>query len=377
MRNDDSIYRQLQIQLDRYPIGYPATPSGVEIDILKYFFTPMQAKIALCLTLPSISVSKILRNLKDQFQIELPREELSALLEEMFQKGVIRRSSGAGGPLYGSAMLAVGMFEYQVDALTPELMKMMHRYFDEAFGAAFFQSSLPQLRTSPHLAAIVPEYLVDTYDNMRLFLSRTKEPIYVSHCVCKQGEALLGRPCKQTKNIEVCLIIGESNHAQRNKARKISREEALAILDEADEQAMVLQPGNSCKPNCICICCGCCCGVLTTAKKEPRPARFFATNYFARIDPALCSGCGLCVKRCQMDAVVAEGKTYRVDPERCIGCGLCVTKCKPKAASLVKKDKLTEPPLNTELLYLKILGERAGRKKMIVNMLRMLWGRPL
>ena len=37
--NDDGIYRQLQIQLDRYPIGYPATKSGVEIDLLKYFFT--------------------------------------------------------------------------------------------------------------------------------------------------------------------------------------------------------------------------------------------------------------------------------------------------------------------------------------------------
>src|SRR5512145_2016662 len=131
---DDPVYRQLQIQLDQYPIGYPATQSGVEIDILKYFFTPLQAKVALALTLPTIPVSRIRRNLKAKFQIDLSPDELSVILDDMFQKGVIRRKTVAGGPRYGIAMLAIGMFEYQVDSLTPELMEMMHRYFDEAFG---------------------------------------------------------------------------------------------------------------------------------------------------------------------------------------------------------------------------------------------------
>ena len=44
MSTDSQIYRQLQIQLDKYPIGYPATQSGVEIDILKYFFYPASGK---------------------------------------------------------------------------------------------------------------------------------------------------------------------------------------------------------------------------------------------------------------------------------------------------------------------------------------------
>ena len=139
--NDDGIYRQLQIQLDRYPIGYPATKSGVEIDLLKYFFTPLEAKIALCLTLRSISLTPIRKRLKGKFFIDLSPKELSALLDEMFQKGVIRRSENGGSFRYGIAMLAIGMFEYHVDDLTPELVKMMHQYFDEAFGAEFFRSS--------------------------------------------------------------------------------------------------------------------------------------------------------------------------------------------------------------------------------------------
>ncbi|MFZ2417944.1 MAG: 4Fe-4S binding protein [Smithellaceae bacterium] len=374
---DDSIYRQLQIQLDQYPIGYPATKSGVEIDILKYFFTPLQAKIALCLTLRSIPVSPIRKRLKNKFGIELSSDELSAMLDDMFQKGVIRRSESAGSPRWGIAMLAIGMFEYHVDDLTRELVEMMHQYFDEAFSAEFFRSSLPQLRTSPHLKALVPEYIVDTYDNMRHFITHTREPLYVANCVCKQGEALMGKPCRQTENYEVCLLIGKTGYAARGRAREISKEECLKILDLAEEKGMVLQPGNSRKPSCICICCGCCCGILTTAKKQPRPVRFFAANYYARIDAASCTGCGVCVTRCQMDAIIADGKTFRVDRDRCIGCGLCVTRCKPKAAGLIRKDKATVPPMNTEILYLSILKERAGRKKMIVNMLKLLFGKPL
>jgi electron transport complex protein RnfB len=377
MFTDNQIYRQLQLQLDKYPIGYPATQSGVEIDILKYFFAPLQAKIALCLTLRSIPVAKIRKRLKEKFDIELSSDDLLVRLDEMFMKGVISRSGSTCPARYSIAMLAIGMFEYSVDDLTYELVEMIHKYFDEAFGAEFFRSSLPQLRTSPHLKAIVPEYIVDTYDNMRHFISKTKETIHVANCVCKQAEALMGKPCKQTDNIEVCLLIGSTSYAARGRARLISKEECLNILEQAHDKGMVLQPGNSRKPNCICICCGCCCGVLTTAKKQDRPARFFASNYYARINMDLCKGCGICLQRCQMDAIISEDKNFRVDLDRCIGCGLCVTKCKPQAVKLIKKDKVTVPPLNTEILYLSILREKAGRKKMIVNMLRLLLGKPL
>lgn len=377
MLTDDQIYRQLQVQLDKYPIGYPATKSGVEIDILKYFFTPLQAKIALCLTLRSIPVARIRKRLKEKFNIELSPNDLSSMLDEMFRKGVISRSVNDGPSKYSIAMLAIGMIEYHVDDLTKELVEMIHKYFDEAFGAEFFRSSLPQLRTSPHMKAIVPEYIVDTYDNMRHFVTSTKETIYVANCVCKQGEAIVGKPCRQTDNIEVCLLFGSTSYPARNRARQISKEECLKILDMAEEKGMVLQPGNSRKPKCICICCGCCCGVITTAKKQSRPARFFATNYYACIDEALCKGCGICVERCQMEAIIVDDKSFRVDLDRCIGCGLCVTRCKPKAVRLIKKDKVTVPPLNTEILYLSILMERAGRKKMIINMLRLLLGKPL
>jgi len=40
------IYKELKEHLDSFPIGYPSTKSGVEMDLLKYFFTTEEARIA-------------------------------------------------------------------------------------------------------------------------------------------------------------------------------------------------------------------------------------------------------------------------------------------------------------------------------------------
>ncbi len=371
---DEQIYRNLQLHLDNFPIGFPATESGVEIEILKFFFTPLEAMIASCLNLAAKSPAKIQKRLAAKFQVELPLDELAAYLHKMFMNGCIERSVKEDSPRYSSAMLAIGMFEYHVDHLTKEFVENMQKYFDEAFGDEFFRTSLPQLRTSPHAKAIVPEHHIATYDDMRRFVQNTEKPIQVVNCVCKQGEALLGKPCKQTDNYEICLIFGSKSYAARNQAREISKEECLQILDEAEEKSLVLQPGNSIEPLCICICCGCCCGVLTAAKKYPKPAELFATNYFAEIVSEQCIGCGVCINRCQMEAIRLENEIAFIDPSRCIGCGLCITRCPSNAAKLIKKEKETVPPRTAAMLYMNILKEKFGKKKMIMKMLKLLLG---
>ena len=377
MTIDEQVYRRLQEHLDRLPIGFPATESGVEIELLKHFFTPVEAGIALCLGLTSASPKTIRRRLRRVCGIDLEPDELSSILDRLFMQGSIGRSVKRGSPAYHIEMLAIGMFEFHVDHLTGRLMELMHRYFDEAFGSEFFRSSLPQLRTSPHARALVPEYRIDTYDNMRACVQDTDQTIQVANCVCKQGEALLGRPCKQTDNIEICLLFGSESYLERNQSRIISKEECLSILDMAEERGLVLQPGNSREPFCICLCCGCCCGVLTTAKKFPKPAELLVSNYYAVIDPEKCTGCGLCLRRCQMEALDIVDGVAMVNLDRCIGCGLCVTRCPADAAKLIKKKKVTVPPRNAVTLYLSILYEKAGKKRMMMNMLKLLVGKPL
>ena len=143
-------------------------------------------------------------------------------------------------------------------------------------------------------------------------------------------------------------------------AQAVSSEEALAYAQRAEEDGMVLQPENTQDPHFICFCCGCCCGVLRTAKQLPRPAEYVQSNYRATVDPELCTECETCHSRCPMDALDSSNGATRVEPHRCIGCGLCVTTCPSEALSLVAKERETVPPRDQRSLYRKILVERFG-----------------
>lgn len=376
MDYENHVYRLLQEHLDKLPIGFPKTESGVELKILQHLFNEFEAKVALCLSLGNASMFTVQKRLKRKFNDTIKIDQLSTVLDKMYLSGSINRSKKEPFK-YSNAMLAIGMFEYQLGNLNKEFMQYLHQYFDEGFNEEFFRSSLPQLRTSPHMQAIVPEYKIATYDNMRKIVKETKQSIAVADCVCKEGEALLGKSCKQTKDIEVCISFGVSSYIDRGQARTISKEECLDIMNRAEREGLVLQPGNSQQPFCICLCCGCCCGVLTSAKKYDKPAELIGHNFYAQVNSETCNGCTVCVKRCQMNAIVIEDKKAVINLDRCIGCGLCVTTCKKEALHLIEKKKKTVPPKNAAMLYLRILSEKVGKQKMMGNMLKLLLGKQL
>ncbi|MBN2028386.1 MAG: 4Fe-4S binding protein, partial [Actinobacteria bacterium] len=140
--------------------------------------------------------------------------------------------------------------------------------------------------------------------------------------------------------------------------RYISVEEALSILDECEKSALVIQPVNARELNGMCTCCSCCCLMLRNLRSLPNPAEVVQSSFQARIDPGLCSDCGVCLERCQMDALV-EGDGYMVvDLARCIGCGLCVSSCPEAAVSLVPKGGQPEIPTNVFDTLTRIAKER-------------------
>jgi heterodisulfide reductase subunit A-like polyferredoxin len=81
----------------------------------------------------------------------------------------------------------------------------------------------------------------------------------------------------------------------------------------------------------VCCYCGCCCGVLTTAKKFAKRAEFFQTEFLVALDREKAQICRTCVTRCQMDAIADDDGRAAVSEEWCIGCGLCVTTCPSEA----------------------------------------------
>ncbi len=134
--NEDNldIYRELQQHLDKMPVGYPATESGVELRILSHLFTPEEAKIATKLNFQPEPLKAIYRRVKKS---GISMEDLEKKLDEMYQKGTINMGRRKEGNIevkyYGSAPIVVGMFEYQLNRLTEDFVKDIYQYFEEAF----------------------------------------------------------------------------------------------------------------------------------------------------------------------------------------------------------------------------------------------------
>lgn len=355
---DRDVYRELQQHLDRMPIPFPSTESGVEIRILNQLFTPEEARIALCLSALPEPVSTIHRRIKRQ----MSREALIEALERMGKAGLIQELPTRRGKRYGKAPFVVGMYEGQVNRLTPQFERDTIQYLDEALGTALSSLKTQQMRTVPVNRTIVVERGIAQYDDIREVVRNSEGPFAVMNCICRQGHDLLGQPCGQTTVRENCLTFGMAAKmmVERGPGRLVTKEEMLEKLDQADREGLVLQPQNTQNPLFVCCCCGCCCGVLTTAKKLPRPADFFCTNYYAVVDAETCQACGTCVTRCQMEAIAAEEGPAEVDLSKCIGCGLCVSTCPSGALRMEKKAEQTMPPKNTPALYGQIFRERYG-----------------
>ena len=107
-------------------------------------------------------------------------------------------------------------------------------------------------------------------------------------------------------------------------------------------------------------------------KKYPRPADYYASNYYAEVDPELCTGCQICMERCQLEAAFMTDGMAAINLDRCIGCGNCVVICESNAIQLKKKDKETLPPKDMIDLYTKILTKKVGNWHMLKIGVKML-----
>ncbi|MCK5651355.1 MAG: 4Fe-4S binding protein [Gemmatimonadetes bacterium] len=355
----ENVYRRLQKHIDNMPVAYPATESGVELRLLKHLFTPEEAEMALHLSALPEPLEKIHSRAK---KAGIGLDELKGGLNRLAHRGAIVKAEIKGKPHFSKAMLAIGMFEFQVDRLTKEFHSDMMQYMDGEFGKAFHTKGTSQMRTIPIREEVVLERLIGTYDGARELVMGSRGPFAVINCVCRQGMDLQEEPCRLSEIRETCLLMGE--FAQMvigaGNGRALSKEEMIGILERADEVGMVLQPQNTQNPSFICCCCGCCCGVLVSAKKLPRPAEYFDTNYYAEVDGEICTECGTCADRCEMDAISYVDDVAFVDLLRCIGCGLCVSTCPDGAIQLYQKTETKTPPKSQDALYQKIMMERFG-----------------
>lgn len=117
---------------------------------------------------------------------------------------------------------------------------------------------------------------------------------------------------------------------------------------------------------------------------------FTPSNYRVRTNDETCIGCGLCVKRCPMEAIQLQdapaaknrittvvgkkgnkkelknrsGKVSAVNTDLCIGCGVCAYKCPTKSLVLEHRETIEAPPKDArEYAKLVMADFAAGRAK--------------
>ncbi|MFX0106387.1 MAG: 4Fe-4S binding protein [Candidatus Hodarchaeota archaeon] len=363
------MYRELQLHLDTFPVGFPSTKSGVEIRLLKQLFTPEEAQIASKLKFyPLFGDGESLKSIFKRFKksgLKYSKRELENHLDTMAEKGSIKLSKNGNQKAYSGALLLIGMFEFQVNKLTKKFTKDMKQYMREALIYEMAKNLPLQMRTIPVGVTIDHETEIAHFDDVKNLVENAEGPFSLANCVCRQSKNTLGKICKATSRLDVCIGFGAlaQMYIDMGWAREISRKEAIETLKKNEEDGLVFQPGNSQKTDFICSCCGCCCEVILSIKIFPNPGDIISTNHYAKIDSDLCIACGTCIERCQMEAITLNDDVSSINKEYCIGCGNCVIVCPNEAIELLKKDKqFTPSPTMTEY-YDQNLKARTQRKQ--------------
>lgn len=328
-------YRKLAEHLDRLPDGFAPSDTGADIRLLQRLFNPEQAELAVHLTLEREDAQVIAK------RAGLSVEETEKRLEEMSNKGLIFSTQKGDYPnLYQAAPWVIGIYEFQVNNLTDEMLRYMEDYWSSVRPRSR-PKTISQMRTIPVGESIEPHLEALPYEHVSELI-KGRERYAVAPCICRRTSKMLGEGCDAPE--ESCLVFDEwaDFYVRDGRGRSIDYSEVIQILERADAANLVLQPTNSKYIAAICCCCGCCCGILHGLQSHPKPAEAVTNSFITRFDSELCDGCWICLDRCQMQALTEDSDIVSFNADRCIGCGLCVTTCPSGALTLIRKPDIDQ-----------------------------------
>lgn len=337
-RENMDVYERLADALNRHPEGFPRTQSGVELQILMRIFSPDEARLGSLLTHEMEALETL------SARTRMAQDELEKRLWAMSAKGKVRRrkSEATGQWTYRMAPFIPGFYEeYMTATRDMELLHLMGHYARE--GAMLIMTPTPALqRVLPASDSIGPDEILP-YDDVKKAIMQAKS-FALFDCTCRVTQDMRGeRPCDFPVNNCLQLYYEE----RETTSHSITRQQALAILDEAEAVGLVHTGTNYGKDmHWICNCCGCCCNLIRNLMEEGLEGAIAKANYYAVAAPGACSGCAVCVSRCPVKAIAIGAEGPAIDLDDCIGCGLCVTACPEGSLSLARKpaDAVEEPP---------------------------------
>jgi electron transport complex protein RnfB len=231
-----------------------------------------------------------------------------------------------------------------------KLKDMAHRKQGYRFRNDWTANDLQATRRSEgfwKIAKTIPVNIEIMAEHRVLNLQKAKEYLDKNHsfavlnCVCRMARGNCDAP------IDVCicmdsaadLVLSKDDLKDKNP-RRITKDEAMQILVRSHEAGLVHMAydvmGEN-RINAICSCCSCCCAILSSVLRFGLFPELLTSDTISATDMSKCTGCGICIERCQFGAREMVGDSLTINHKLCMGCGLCVTKCPTTAIRLVAK----------------------------------------
>ena len=338
-------YDHLVRMYEKHPVGAPKKPEFEEV--LRTLFTPQEANLTCFMNFTLKKDETIAR------EAGMPLDEARFHLENMSDKLILFSKEKKDGRYYCLLPLLPGIYEFPFmdGGGTPKhekLAQLWSKYYDNGLGRSFGGSKTPLARVISVEKTIPVNIDIHPYDKVSWVIEEA-EYLSVGKCSCR----VIHKNCDHM--LDACLIFNDFGRflTGRGVSREINKEEAMDILQQAEEEGLIHTTNNA-QQNIpyICNCCTCCCLVLRGITRLNNPYAVAHSALVAHVDPELCTGCETCIsERCKVEAISMKDGVAWVDEKKCIGCGLCASGCPEHAIGLAtRKDHKTPPNTGIELL---------------------------
>ena len=348
-------YAPLAARLNRFPQGAPS--SELLFKILNILFKEEEAELVARLPIKPFTAEKAATIWK------LPLVDARKHLDELSSRAILLDTELDGTTTYILPPPMAGFFEFSMmrtrsDIDQQLLSELFYQYMniEEDFIKSLFTDGETQLgRVFVHEPVLPSESTTQVLDYERASeVIRGATHRGISMCYCRHKMKHVDRACDAP--MDICMTFNNSTDSlvRHGFARPVDVAEGLDLLQQAYD-ANLVQFGENVRTgvNFICNCCGCCCEALIAARRFGMLHPVHTTNFMPVVDQQQCTGCGLCVRACPVEAIglvsandprQPKRQKARVNEDICLGCGLCARACKDASLKLVpRKERVITP----------------------------------
>ncbi|MCP4750480.1 MAG: 4Fe-4S dicluster domain-containing protein [Proteobacteria bacterium] len=351
---DQEIYQKFFEYMDSPLYSFPE--SEHRLPMIAAFISPEEAAFLIGFPLSS----KTLEEIAEIKQMGL--EELKKEVKRLCVKGLVYESIREGGRRYrlwtAAEMFArIPFWRENVEESAGKMAPHFNKYWADGYMDQVKPMRHPGLRAIPIEKTVEMPTRFAPFEDI-LQVVDNYEYYTVSHCPCRAR--FREDPDYEDSRFpsEVCLHFNELGRycVENGLGREITKEETLEILKKSAEAGLVHGIADYVvNPDTICNCDLEYCTWFRKFHVLDHDKAIYPSNYRVKVTESSCRACGLCARRCPVDAIQFKAsaeatnkfrKAVTVDDHLCIGCGVCVYKCKSSAIVLERKpeEEITRSP---------------------------------